>query len=131
MSIIDINKYKEKLTLKKKITIGVILLIIIVALTLFLFYVYNEPFRTWTDMYIFKKNIENTDVVSIEIDSSKNPQIFAYDKYITILERNILSTYNSNGLKLNDLEIHINKRLVGVTGPVNTKYQHNQKQSQV
>ena len=69
MSIIDINKYKEKLTLKKKITIGVILLIIIVALTLFLFYVYNEPFRTWTDMYIFKKNIENTDVVSIEIDS--------------------------------------------------------------
>lgn len=116
MSIIDINKYKEKLTLKKKITIGVILLIIIVALTLFLFYLYNEPFRTWTDMYIFKKNIENTDVVSIEFDISKNPEIFAYDKYITILERNILSTYNSNGSKLNDLEIHINKPMYKANG---------------
>ena len=34
---------------------------------------------------IFKKNIENTDVVSIEFDISKNPEIFAYDKYINVL----------------------------------------------
>lgn len=116
MSIIDINKYKEKLTLKKKITMGVILLIIIVAVTLVMLYACNEEFRIWTDMYIFKKNIENTDVTRIEIDSSKNPQIFAYDKYITILEKNILSTYNANGSKLNELEININTPIYNANG---------------
>ena len=108
MSVIDINKYKEKLTLKRKITIGVIFCIIIAITTVIVLYIKNEGFRNWMDIYFFKKNIENTDIAYIEIDSSKNPNIFAYDKYITILQKNILSTYNSNGTKINDLEININ-----------------------
>lgn len=107
MKIIDINKYKEKLTLKRKIIIGVILLILIAIIVLFVLYVKNESFRNWTDLYIFKKNIDNTDMIYIEIDSSKNPSIFAYDKYMGILEKNILSIYNSNGTKASELEVNI------------------------
>lgn len=108
MRIIDINKYREKLTLKRKIMIGIILAIIIAIITVGVLYIKNDNFRNWMDVYIFKKNIQNTDTVYIEIDSSKNQNIFAYDKYITILEKNVLFTYNSNGTKLNDLEININ-----------------------
>lgn len=116
MKVIDINKYKEKLTLKKKITLGVILIILITIVTLIILYVNNEQFRNWTDIYIFKKNIENTDIAYIEIDSSKNPKIFAYDKYIAVLEKNILSTYNANGSKLNELEININTPIYNSNG---------------
>ena len=116
MKIIDINKYREKLTLKKKITLGVFLLIILTSLILFVLYVKHEGFRTWTDCYIFKKNIENTDIAYIEIDSSKNPKIFAYDKYITILEKNILLTYNSSGSKINELDVKINTPIYNSNG---------------
>lgn len=116
MSVIDMNKYKEKLTLKRKITIGIIFAIIIAIIALIVLYIKNEKFRDWTDIYFFKKNIENTDILYIEIDSSKNTNIFAYDKYIVILEKNILSTYNSNGTKLNDLEVNINTPICKTNG---------------
>lgn len=107
MSIIDINKYKEKLTQKKKITLGVILAIIVIFLTIITIYINNLNFRGWVDNYILRKNIENIDIVHIEINSSNNPNIYAYDKYITILEKNILSMYTSNGNKAFDVDVNI------------------------
>lgn len=107
MSIIDINKYKEKLTLKRRIMVGVISAIItMIAIGIFI-YINDNTFREWVDTYIFRKSIENTDVTYVEIDSSNNPSIYAYDRYITILGKNILSMYTSNGTKAGEIEINI------------------------
>lgn len=107
MSIIDINKYKERLTIKKKITLGVILAIILIIIIAIMVYIKNATCREWIDTYIFRKNIENTDITYIEIDSANNPNIYAYDKYITILEKNLLSMYNSSGNKSGEVEVKI------------------------
>ena len=108
MSIIDIDKYKKKMSLKKKIVIIFILLIIITIVTLVILYLKNEGFQKWVDEYIFDKNIQNSDNAYIEIDLSKNSNIYACDKYITILEKNVLTFYNSNAIKAFELEVNVN-----------------------
>lgn len=107
MSIIDINKYREKTTSKKKFLIVIIIIIVIgLAISIFAYMKINN-FREWVDTYILRKNIENVDISYINIDSINNPNIYAYDKYITILEKNTLSMYTSNGNKSEEIEINI------------------------
>lgn len=111
MKIIDINKYKKKMTLKRKIITIFIILLVITAIVLIITYIKNEKFREWADEYVFNKNIENIDNAYIEIDLSKDLNINAYDDYITILEKNILSFYNANADKVFELEINVNNPL--------------------
>lgn len=118
MSIIDINKYKEKISLKKKVTVGIIFVVIILLIIAVLLYIKIDSFREWTDTYIFRKNIENTDITYIDIDSTNNPNIYAYDKYITVLEKNVLSMYNSNGSKTGEIEVNISNPIYSA----NSKY---------
>ncbi len=118
MSIIDINKYKEKMTLKRKIILRSIFIIIICFIIMIFLYIKDDSFREWTDTYIFRKNIENTDIMYIDIDSSNNPNIYAYDKYITILEKNILSIYNSSANKTGEIEVNVSSPIYNA----NNKY---------
>ena len=108
MKVIDINEYKEKKAIKIRLIIIFILIIINIILLLFLLYRKNEKFKLWTDEYIFNKNIINEDNPYIEIDSSENLSVYAYEKYITILEKNVLTGYYSNATKAYELDININ-----------------------
>lgn len=116
MSIIDINKYKQKLTTKRKICIVIVILIILMILGLIISYIKIENFREWADNYVFKKNIENKDIASINIDLSNNQSIYAFDKYITILEKNMLTLYNSNAMKVCELDVNINSPIYAKNG---------------
>ncbi len=116
MSIIDINQYKEKLTIKKRIIIVSIFLIVVAIIITGIIYMKNNNFRDWMDTYIFRKNIENTDITYIEIDSANNPSVYAYDRYITVLEKNILSMYGSNGNKLEEIEVNISNPIYNSNG---------------
>lgn len=107
MSVIDINDYRKNVTLKNKIIIGIVLVIIIFIAIAVCAYIKVENFRGWVDTYIFRKNIENTDISYIDIDSSNNPSVYAFDKYITVLEKNMLSIYNSSGSKTGEIEINV------------------------
>lgn len=102
-----INKYSKEFTLKKKMILTIVSIIIITIIITIFTYINNRLFRNWADTYIFRKNIENTDVTSIEINITNNPSVYAYDKYITILEKNKLSIYNPSGNKTGDIEINI------------------------
>ncbi len=107
MSIIDINKYRKDGSLKYKIVVGIIVVVVIlIAISIFA-YINVEVFREWVDMHILRKNIENTDIAYIDINSSNNPSIYAFDKYITILEKNMLSMYNSSGNKTAEIDISV------------------------
>lgn len=116
MSIIDINKYKQKLTTKRKICIIIVILIILTILGVIISYIKIDNFREWADNYVFKKNIENKDIASINIDLSNNQSIYAFDKYITVLEKNMLTLYNSNAMKVYELDININSPLYAKNG---------------
>lgn len=101
--------WSEK-TKKKAIIAGIILLIIVVILTIAL-YIGNGNFRTFIDRYILRKEIVQNNVASIDISTLENPSIYAYDKYITILNKNKLTTYSSSGKKEYEHEIEVSNAL--------------------
>lgn len=108
MNIIDINKYKKKNLLKRIIIFFLIILIFLTVTSLIIAYKKNENFRNWADEYIFNKNIENIDNAYIEVDMTKDISIYAYEEYITILEKNVLTLYNVNASKVYELDVNIN-----------------------
>lgn len=95
---------------KKTIIVGTVILIILLILGI-AFYIGNISFRTFIDRHILRKEIIQNNVASIDISSLENPSIYAYNKYITILNKNILTTYSSSGKKEYEHEIKITNPL--------------------
>ena len=87
---------KKKLNKKKLVKTIVIAITIIVLIVLAAFYIGNEKFRGFIDRYVLQKEItENTGNI-IQISQEDNPYVYTYDKYITVLNKNLLEHYNSN-----------------------------------
>lgn len=97
--------------LKKKMIIASITILIILLILLISFYIGNANFRTFIDRYILRKEIVQNNVTSIDISSLENPSINAYYKYITILNKNILTTYSTSGRKEYEHEVKITNPL--------------------
>lgn len=94
---------------KKKIIITCVVLIILILVGIFTcVYIANVNARNWIDQNIFRKNITDDNLVTIDVISSDTSVILAYDKNICILDKNILSTYSSSGKKENENTIRIN-----------------------
>ena len=96
----------DKETKKKVIIISGIILITLIILYVS-FYITNENFRSFFDRNILRKEVTENKPNSIDISMQDNPSIYAYDKYITILNKNILTMYNTLGKKEYELEISI------------------------
>lgn len=112
--------YKEdppkKLNTKKVTKLSIIVLVSIIMIVLIAMYVGNYEFRSWTDKYIFGKEMtENTGAI-IEVDSESNSYVYAYDKYISVLNKNHLQNYTSSGTKDSDLEISISNPIFSSSG---------------
>lgn len=99
---IQINENVRKYLMIAGIILVVTAIIVIIAL-----YISNTTVRTYIDRNILRKEILENDVVKIELNSQENSSIYAYQKYITILNKNILTTYNSLGKKEYEHEIQI------------------------
>ena len=110
------DKPPKKLNIKKVIKISTIFIILTMIILLFSFYIGNEEFRGWIDKYIFRKEItENTGAI-IEVDSESNPYIYAYDRYIVVLNRNNLQNYGESGNKESEIEITITNPIFASCG---------------
>ena len=89
----------------------------VIALITFIFlYENNNNVRNFFDVYIFRKIINEEKVPSIDIDSSKNINVFAYNKYIAVLEQNELKIYNKLGNQEHSLEIKVSNPLFETNG---------------
>ena len=105
MSVIDFPKKKLN---KKKVTIC-----IVICITLFLIllstiiYCSNSSFRKFIDIYIFRKEINSDKLPEIEISSNEDYFFHAYDKYIAILNKKKLYSYNSSGEIVSENDINI------------------------
>ncbi len=97
-----LERYKKKLII---VGSAVLIMAVIVVVAL---YISNEQVRVFIDRNILRKEVLENDVVKIELNAQQtNASIHAYYKYVTILNKNVLTTYNATGRKEYEHEIPI------------------------
>lgn len=102
--IMHIELDKEK---KKKIIIIISIIVAISIVIILSFYIGNKEFRTFLDRYILGKEITENNAVTIDISDQEGIGMYAFDKYITLLNKNKLGLYTTSGKKEYELEINI------------------------
>ena len=114
MKYYSFEKYKNtkgrKASVKSKKKIF-LMFFIAVIIGVFSFYVANEEFREFIDKYILIKEINENDGTTIDISGIPSSFIYAYDRYIVVLDKNNLSKYNNNGKKEFNIEVNISSPL--------------------
>ena len=101
---------EEKKINKKKIIIAKIIAIIITILVAIIaIYANNKNARNWIDKNILQKEKTQNNLPSIEIDESNNASIYAFNKYIGILNKNNFEIYDNTGKKDKTLTLEITK----------------------
>ena len=102
-----INFPTRKINKKKLIIFITICTILFLILIASIIYCFNSPFRKFIDIYIFRKEIDSDKLPKIEISSTEDQFFHAYDKYIAILNKKVLYTYNSSGTNIAKNDINI------------------------
>lgn len=103
---------EEKKVNKKKIIIGIIILILIlIGIVIAIIYNNNAQAREWIDKNILKKEVLQNTSVSIELNSDDSQSVYAFNKYIGILNKNVFKIYNSSAKEENELNLEVNNPL--------------------
>ena len=98
---------KEKVINKKKIIIFVIVLIIIaLIISSAILYICNKTVRDWIDKNIYRKEVMQDKATTIEL-KDENSNIYAFNKYIGILNKSEFTIYNNTGSKEKSLEVQV------------------------
>lgn len=101
---------EEKKINKKKIIISILIIILIAIITtLTITYINNKTAREWIDKNIFQKEKTQNNLPSIEIEDENNSNIYAFNKYIGILNKNNFKIYDNTGKQEKELTIEITK----------------------
>ena len=105
MQVLDFPR--KKLNKKKLIVFSTICFILFLLLICSIIYCFNSSFRKFIDVYILNKEINSDKLPVIELSTEDDQYFYAYDKYITILTKNVLYTNNSSGdnIAKNDINI--------------------------
>lgn len=85
----------------------IFLLVVFGLATIFARYLINDEFRSEVDTRFLNKEISENETKFIEINSDTNPQVYAYSKYIAVLNKSVLSIYNQDSVQINKLDIDI------------------------
>lgn len=101
------NENKKKLNKSKIIKLIIFVLVIAAIVTLTILYRNNENVRNFLDKYIFRKEVQSANLVKIDLETNKSAGVYAYEKYILVLEQNSLDFYNRFGNKDGNLDIQI------------------------
>lgn len=89
----------------------IMLLIAIIFIVFSSLYSKNDKCREFFDKYIFRKEVNSENLPTIDINYSKDINVFAYSKYIVILDQNELKIYNKYGNQEHVLDIEISTPL--------------------
>ncbi len=111
------NKKTRKKLNKKKISIILITAtILIFTISISIIYMNNKEVRAWIDKNIFQKEKVQNNLPNIEIEETDNSNIYAFNRYIGILNKNNFEIYNSTGKKENTLTLEITKPIFNSNG---------------
>lgn len=92
---------------RKKIVISIIILLIMLLLIISgILYICNRDVREWIDTNIFRKEVKQDKVVTIELKEEQS-NVYAFNKYIGILNKSKFEIYNNSGNKEEELEVQI------------------------
>ena len=97
----------QEINKKKVIICSIIGCILLILIILGFIYFFNASFRRFTDIYIFRKEVKSNNLLFIEISSDEDQYFFAYDKYIVLLNKNVLYNYTSSGQVVAENDISI------------------------
>lgn len=102
---------------KKKIIIVTIITILIIALaTTIAIYINNKDARNWIDKNILQKEKTQNNLPSIEIEDEINSNIYAFNKYVGILNKNNFKIYDNTGKEEKNLTLEISKPIFNYNG---------------
>ena len=102
---------------KKKIIIVTIITILIIALaTTIAIYINNKDARNWIDKNILQKEKTQNNLPNIEIEDENNSNIYAFNKYIGILNKNNFKIYDNTGKEEKNLILEISKPIFNYNG---------------
>ena len=108
---------KEKKVNKKKVIITIIAIIIILFLIVIsAIYMNNKNVRLWIDKNIFRKEVIQNNLPTIELNESDTQNIYAFNKYIGVLSKNQFAIYDNSGKKQDELNIEITKPIFNSSG---------------
>lgn len=111
------DRSKEKNINRKKIAIIIVLLVIIFSvLIMSICYSSNKEFRKFLDQYLFRKNVSEEKLASVQLDYDSNVNVIAHNKHICVLAENILRQYNYSGDLVNEIELKINNPIYSTSG---------------
>ena len=109
--------WKESLDFKKKINkkkiwiaIGIVVLILI-NISIMIVYSVNNTAHNWIDVNIFRKEVKQDKVTTIDLKENQNSSIYAFNKYIGVLSKAKLSIYSNTGAEEKSLDIQISDPL--------------------
>ncbi len=97
----EIKKINKKKT--------IIAIIIIALVTTVIIYINNKEARNWIDKNILQKEKTQNNLPSIEIEEGNNSNIYAFNKYIGILNKNNFKIYDNTGKEEKTLTLEISK----------------------
>ena len=98
---------EKKLDKKKILTIITVTTITIILITISIIYFANNTVREWVDKNIFRKEIRQDNANYIELKENKSTNIYAFNKYIGILNKNNFIIYNNLGNEETNLEVQV------------------------
>ena len=101
-------KEKEEVQNKSNIIKTIIFFIIVICIaSVFSGYLINDEFRKNVNSKFLNKEITEDSSSIIEINTDSEPNICAFDKYIAILSKNVLTFYNQDADKISETNISV------------------------
>lgn len=113
---IDDGENIKKINKKKILVVFIIAIVLLILFVIFITYCVNKPFRDIMDKYVLMKNVIEDSTNSIPLDENENNNIYANDKYISILNNNTLKNYNSLGKLDGELTVEISTPITSSNG---------------
>lgn len=79
-------------------------------------YTNNDSVRNFFDKYIFRKEVNEENVPSIDLENIKESNIYAFKGYIVIVDNNMIKMYNKSGNEEYSLDVQISNPLFEANG---------------
>lgn len=101
----------KKINLKKIVASVIISIIVVLCIIISICYVANKEFRNWIDIQILNKEISQEKVTTIDLDEGQTSNVYAFYKYIGVLNKNKFDVYGSTGNQETSLDVQITNPL--------------------
>ncbi len=110
---IDATNKEKKVNKKKIFILTIIIVFIVIAIIIIGLYSTNDKAREWIDKNIFRKEVLQDKVATIDLKENQDSNIYAFNKYIGILNKTKFSIYNSTGSQEKTLDLQISNPIWG------------------